>query len=108
MKHDPILSARSWFAVILVASLLVSFGIYSGEILVPIAAFSTAGIAAFDSSHIHLWRYRTALSYGPIGLFVVSALIWPVVLIWYFIVRVRIARGTMPLKKQFRPRQSAS
>lgn len=97
------LSAQAWLAVILVAGLLVFFGIYSGEILIPITAFCTAGIAAFDSMNIYLRRYKTWLSYGPIGVFVVCALIWPLALIWYFVVRVRIARGTMPLREDLKP-----
>ena len=48
--------------------------------------------------HIQLRRYRTGISYGPIGLFLACSLFWPFPVIWYFIVRVRIARGTMPLK----------
>ena len=85
--------------VIFVAGLLVLFGIYSGEILIPVTAFCTAGVAAFDSMHIDLRRYKTGLSYGPAVLFMVSALVWPFVIIWYFIIRVRIARGTMPLRE---------
>jgi hypothetical protein len=70
-------------------------------------AFSTAGIAAFDSGHVHLLRYKTWLSYGPVGLFVVCALFWPFAIIWYFVVRVRIARSTMPLRDDFTPRHIA-
>ena len=102
------LTAKGWFAVCAVACLLVFFGIYSGQIVIPITAFCTAGIAAFDSMHIHLRRYKTGLSYGPVGLFVTGALIWPLILIWYFIIRVRIARGTLPLKEEFRPLQHAA
>lgn len=108
MNSKFTLTWKGWFAVILVASLLVFFGIYSGQIIIPVTAFCTAGIAAFDSMHIHLRRYKTGLSYGPVGLFVTGALIWPLILIWYFIIRVRIARGTMPLKDEFRPLQNVA
>ena len=100
MNNSFTLTPKGWLAVGAVASLLVLFGIYSGEILIPVAAFCTAGIAAFDSMHIRLRRFKTGLSYGPVGLFVVCALIWPIMIIWYFIVRVRIARGTMPLRDE--------
>jgi hypothetical protein len=103
VKSSFVLKPKGWFVIGSVACLLVLFGIYSGQIIIPITAFCTAGIAAFDSMHINLRRYRTGISYGPVGLFVASALIWPLVLIWYFIVRVRIARGTMPLKEEFEP-----
>ena len=103
------LTPKGWFAVSAVAGLLVLFGIYSGQIIIPITAFCTAGIAAFDSMHVHLLRrYKTGLSYGPVGLFVTGALIWPLILIWYFIIRVRIARGTMPLQDEFRSLQHAA
>jgi hypothetical protein len=97
------LSAKGWFAVGLVACLLAAFAFSTGHFLLAIAAFCTAGIAAFDSMHIHLRRYKTWLSYGPVGVFLVCALVWPYALIWYFIVRVRIARGSMPLRGDFRP-----
>ena len=99
------LTPKGWFAVCLVACLLVIFGVYSGAVLIPVAAFCTAGIAAFDSMHIQLRRYKSGIAYGPVGLFVTCALIWPFAIIWYFIVRVRIARGTMQLKDEFRPRR---
>jgi hypothetical protein len=107
MNSKFTLTPKGWLVVCAVAGLLAFFGVYSGQILIPVAAFCTAGIAAFDSMHIHLRRYRTSLSYGPVGLFAVCALIWPIIIVWYFIVRVRIARGTMPLKDEFRPRHNA-
>lgn len=95
------LSAKGWFAIGLVVCVLAAFAISTGQIVTAITAFSTAGIAAFDSTHIHLRHYKTWLSYGPIGLFVVCALIWPFALIWYSVVRVRIARDTMPVRRAF-------
>ena len=107
MSSTFTLSARGWFAVVLVASVLTAFAVTTGQFLVALVAFCTAGIAAFDSTHIHLRRYKTWLSYGPVGLLVICALFWPFALIWYFVVRVRIARGTMPLRHDFRPRHAA-
>lgn len=95
------LSAKGWFAIGLVLCVLAAFAISTGQFVAAITAFSTAGVAAFDSTHIHLIRYKTWLSYGPIGLFVVCALIWPFALIWYSVVRVRIARETMPVRGAF-------
>jgi len=103
MKSTFTLSPKAWFAIGLVGCILAAIGISTGQLLLAAVAFSGAGIAAFDSSHIQLRRYKTWLSYGPIGLFVVCALFWPFAVIWYFVVRVRIARGTMPLRSDFRP-----
>ena len=107
MNSTFTLSPKAWFAVGLVACLLTLFAFSTGQVLLAVVAFCTAGIAAFDSMHIYLRRYRTWLSYGPVGVFVVCALVWPFALIWYFIVRIRIARGTMPLRDDFR-RQNAA
>ncbi len=101
MKSAFILSIKAWVAIALVTCVLAAFAISTGQFLIAIAAFSTAGIAAFDSTHVRLRRYKTGLSYGPVGLFMVCALCWPIGVIWYFIVRVRIARGTMPLRADF-------
>ena len=108
MSSTFTLSTKSWFAVGLVAYLLAAFAFLTGEFLLAITAFSTGGIAAFDSTHIQLRRYRTWVAYGPVGVFMVCSLIWPFALIWYFIVRVRVARGTMPFRDDFRPRHNAA
>lgn len=71
------LSAKGWFAIGLVMWILAAFAISIGQFIATITAFTTAGIAAFDSTRIHLCRYKTWLSYGPVGLFVICALIWP-------------------------------
>src|SRR4051794_35212293 len=102
MNSTLTLSTKAWFAIGLVTCILAALAIKTGEFLLPIVAFCGGGIAAFDSMHIHLRRYRPWISYGPVGVFVVCALFWPFALIWYFIVRVRIARGTMPLRDDFR------
>jgi hypothetical protein len=107
MKPPFPLSNKAWLAVFLVAGLLAVFAIYSREIVIPVTAFCTAGIAAFDSGHVGLRRYKTELAYGPVGLFVVCALMWPFCVIWYFVLRVRIARGTLPLRDEVEYRHHA-
>ena len=107
MKSKFTLSTKGWVAVVLVACVLAAFAVATGQFLVAVVAFSTAGIAAFDSTHVHLRRYQTWLSYGPVGLFVVCALCWPFAVVWYFVVRVRIARGAMPLRDDFKPKHIA-
>jgi hypothetical protein len=99
------LTIKGWLVVGLVVGFLVLFGIYSGEILIPITIFCMAGIVAFDSMQIHLRRYKSGIAYSPTALFVICALFGPIAIIWYFLVRVRIARGTMPLKDEFKRRQ---
>jgi hypothetical protein len=108
MKSTFTLSTKGWVAIVVVACILSAIAVSTGHLLPPVVAFSTAGIAAFDSTHIHLRRYKTWLSYGPVGIFMVCALFWPFTVIWYFIVRLRVARGTMPLRNDFRPKNTAA
>ena len=109
MNNDFRLSTKAWVAVALVVALYVGVAFTSasliGTLCYGVVAISTAGVAAFDSMHVRLRHYRTWISYGPIGVFIVCALFWPVAIVWYFIVRVRIARGTMPLRDEFKQSQ---
>lgn len=100
------LSTKGWVAVGFVIALYV-FAACSSSNPIPTVfyatvAISTAGVAAFDSMHIHLRQYKTWISYGPVGLFLICALFWPVVIVWYFIVRVRVARGSMPVRDEYK------
>jgi hypothetical protein len=108
MKTAATLSPKGWVAVAVVAGAHTAFAVSTGQIVLAIVAFCTAGIAAFDSAHVHLHRYQTWISYGPIGVFLVCGLFWPFAIIWYFIVRVRIARGTMPFRDDWRPKHVAA
>ena len=96
------ISTKAWIAFGLVVALYAFIAVSGGSpfstLCYALVAISTAGVAAFDSTHIHLRRYKTWISYGPVGLFFVCALFWPLVIVLYFAVRVRIARGTMPLR----------
>ena len=102
MKTKLKLSGKAWVAITSVVILYIVAAACSCDILGTLfygaVGISAAGVAAFDSTHVNLRRYRTWMSYGPIGLFLVCALFWPIAIIWYFVVRVRIARGTMPLR----------
>jgi hypothetical protein len=67
MKSTFTLSTKGWVAVILAACVLAAFAVSTGQFLVAIAAFSTAGIAAFDSPHTSVCAvtrrgFRMALS----------------------------------------------
>jgi hypothetical protein len=110
MDNDFRLSAKAWVAIALVVGLYLGVAVSSespvGTLFYGVVAISTAGVAAFDSMHIHLRHYRTWISYGPIGVFIVCALFLPVAIVCYFIVRLRIARGTMLLRDEFKPGQS--
>jgi hypothetical protein len=99
------MSAKAWIAIVFVSLFLLLLAFSSGDLLggflYAVIAFSMAGIAAFDSTHINLRKYKTWIAYGPIGIFVVCAMFMPIAVVWYFVVRLRIARGTMPLREQY-------
>lgn len=54
--------------------------------------------AVIDSAKIHLKRYKSGISYGPVVLFVCMLLLWVVAFPWYLVVREKIKTGTAVLK----------
>src|SRR6185437_6013782 len=68
--------------------------------LIYFAVLGTAIWAAIDSSKIGLKRYKSGISYGPVGLFFGMLLLWIVAFPWYLIVRNGIRRGTVALKEE--------
>jgi hypothetical protein len=105
------LSKKACVAVLFVLTLLIWYVIDETDwsfatarqrwsaVIGAMLAFVTSAVAAYDSTRVHLQRYESGISYGPVGLFVVCALFWPFGLIWYLVVRVRIRLGKMPFKK---------
>ena len=59
----------------------------------------TAMWAAIDSSKIHLKRYKSGISYGPVALFFGIALLWIIGFPWYLSMRYKIKTGTAVLKE---------
>jgi hypothetical protein len=55
--------------------------------------------AAYDSSQVQLARYQTGISYSPVVLFVVVALLWIIGFPWYVVARQKIKQGKLPLKQ---------
>ena len=66
--------------------------------LTPVMVLITAIWAAVDSSKIHLKRYRSGISCGPVVLFFGFLLLWVVAFPWYLSVRYKILTGTAVLK----------
>jgi|SRR5665213_1344441 len=70
---------------------------------VPLIYFMILGTAiwaAMDSSKIHLKRYRSGISYGPVVLFFGFLLLWIVSFPWYLSERYKIKTGTAILKDE--------
>lgn len=112
MKPNIHFSKKAVIAVLFVLSLLVWYVIAETDwrpyatskqrwsaVIGALVVFVTSALAAYDSTRVHLRRFESGISYGPVGLFVVSALSWPFGIIWYLVVRVRIHLGRMPEKQ---------
>ena len=63
-----------------------------------VVILATAMWAAWDSSQIHLTRYRSGIASSPLVLFAAICLLWIAGFPWYVFVRQQIKRGTQPLK----------
>ena len=114
------ISKKGWIAFLLTATFLVwrllgqidwRFATteerWSAVIVALIVLLSSAA-AGYDSTRVHLRRYDSGISYGPVGLFVVCALFWPIGVLWYLVVRIRIKLGKMPLKSLPPPEAAVS
>jgi len=55
--------------------------------------------AAWDSSKIELKKYKSGISYGPIGIFVCHIGLWFVAFPWYLSMRYKIKNGLAQLKQ---------
>jgi hypothetical protein len=120
MKPSLHLSKKAWIAVLFVLTLLVWCVVEKTDwrfatseqrwsaVIGAFIVFLTSALAAHDSTRVHLRRYESGISYGPVGLFVVCALSWPFGLIWYLVVRVRIRLGRMPEKRPPSPERADS
>lgn len=114
MRRRLHLTRKAWIAILVVVALSIwslsndlNWGFATNKerllaIFWAAANFITSALAAHDSTRIQLRRYRTGISYGPVGLFLVCALFWPFALIWYLVVRAQIRDGTLTPKPSFR------
>jgi NhaP-type Na+/H+ or K+/H+ antiporter len=68
--------------------------------VMQIMILGTALWAAIDSSKIHLKRYKSGISYGPVVIFLCFLFLWIVAFPWYLIVRNKIKTGTAILKDE--------
>ncbi len=96
-----LLSRQTWMAILLTIALLgACVVIYrlTGFDLSWIMVVGTALWAAIDSAKIHLKRYESSISYGPVVLFFGFVLLWFIAFPMYLIVRHQIRTGTAILK----------
>jgi low affinity Fe/Cu permease len=96
-----LLSRQTWMAILLTIALLGACTVIyrlTGFDLSWIMVIGTAVWAAIDSTKIHLKRYESGISYGPVVLFFGFVLLWFIAFPWYLVVRHKIKTGVAPLK----------
>ncbi|MGH7941362.1 MAG: hypothetical protein ACREFR_09850, partial [Limisphaerales bacterium] len=96
-----LLSWQTWMAILLTIALLGACAVIyrlTGLDLSWIMVIGTALWAAIDSTKIHLKRYESGISYGPVVLFIGLVLLWFIAFPWYLIVRHKIKTGAAVLK----------
>jgi hypothetical protein len=92
---------KTWQAIVFTLGLVVVCAAVSNFIhfnLTWIMILGTALWVAIDSSKIELKRYKSGISYGPVGLFFGLVLLWIVGFPWYLSMRYKIKHGTAVLK----------
>lgn len=102
---------KTWIAILLTMGLLVACGAIVAftriNLFVPLVV-GTSVWAGIDSARIHLRRYQSGISYGPVVLGILCSMIWVVGFPWYLSMRHKIITGTARLRPEFEPWDMAS
>jgi hypothetical protein len=99
--HTTLTNMKTWIAILFTIGLLVASGsitVLAGFQFNWIMVPATSLWAAIDSSKIQLKRYKSGISYGPVALFFLIALVWIIGFPWYLAMRYKIKTGTAILK----------
>jgi len=56
--------------------------------------------AAIDSKNLEFKKYKSAISYGPVVMFLVIGFLWIIAFPWYLHVRYKIKNGLADLKSK--------
>ena len=97
------MTMKTWIAI------LFTIGLFAACIVIYmiiyfnvtwIMVLGTALWAAIDSTKIHLKRYKSGISYGPVLLFIAIAFLWIIGFPWYLAMRYKIKTGTAVLKDE--------
>ena len=94
---------KTWIAILFTIGLLIACGVINVLTGFPfswIMVLGTALWAAIDSSKIQLKRYKSGISYGPVALFFLIALVWFIGFPWYLAMRYKIKTGAAILKDE--------
>jgi hypothetical protein len=102
---------KTWIAILLTLGLVIACGLLvvltSTNLFVPMIV-GTSVWAGIDSSRLHLRRFQSGISYGPVVLGILCSMFWIVGFPWYLSVRHKIITGAARLRPEFEPWDMAS
>jgi hypothetical protein len=97
---------KTWIAILLTIGLLAGCGLIATipglNLFVPMIV-GTSVWAGIDSAKLHLRKYQSGISYGPVALGVLCSMFWIVGFPWYLSMRYKIRTGTARLRPEFEP-----
>jgi len=94
------ISLACWLSAIIITMALSMFAGYWGWF--PVFAVASIIWAALDSKRVHLWRYHTGISGGPVTIFILLLVLgWPIVFPWYLGMRLKICAGVARLRDEY-------
>jgi hypothetical protein len=102
---------KTWIAILVTIGLLAACGLIrllTGINGLGLLVVGTSVWAGIDSSKLHLRRYQSGISYGPVALGILCAMFWIVGFPWYLSMRYKIRTGTARLRPEFEPWDMAS
>jgi hypothetical protein len=102
---------KTWIAILLTIGLLagcVSILSLTGINLIGLMVVGTSVWAGVESSKLHLKRYQSGISYGPVALGILCAMFWIVGFPWYLSMRYKILTGSARLRPEYEPWDMAS
>ena len=102
---------KTWIAILFTIGLLagcVLIRSLTGINLIELMVVGTSVWAGVDSSRLHLKRYQSGISYGPVALGILCAVFWIVGFPWYLSMRYKILTGSARLRPEYEPWDMAS
>lgn len=106
--RNRFISLACWVSAIVISIVLSVLTAYVG--MFSIFAIISIIWAALDSQRVHLRRYYTGISGGPITIFILFLILgWPIVFPWYLGMRLKIRFGVARLRDEYQqPKMSDS
>ena len=97
---------KTWIAILLTVGLIAGccaiIALTGLDLFIPMIV-GTSVWAGIDSARIHLRRFQSGISYGPVVLGILCSMLWVVGFPWYLSMRHKIITGKARLRPEFEP-----